>query len=104
MVHSAPMFALVRAVLNFIIGGALFGVLCASYFAPKFLTWYNSPGGTATAIAQCQCAELTRQVAAELISYQFKGGVAGAGAGLALGIAFVVWRKKRAAKAATAPA
>ena len=102
VVHSGAM-AFVRAVLNFVVAGVLVGVLAASWIGPRFLTWYNAPGASTT-LAQCQCAELTRQVADEILGYQLKGGVTGGGAGLALGIGFMVWRRKAAkARAAGMP-
>lgn len=100
MVHTRIM-AMLRAVLSFIVGGAMVGVVVASVVGPKFLTWYNTPGGTGTVVAQCECAKLTRQVADEVIAYQLTGAAVGGGLGLALGIGFTVWRRRRAKPAAT---
>ncbi len=91
--------ALLRTVLNFVVAGALLGILAASFAGPRFLTWYNQPG---QGKALCDCADNTRQTAEQLLHYQLLGTGIGGALGLAGGIAFVVIRRKKAA--ATPPA
>jgi hypothetical protein len=93
--------ALLRTVLNFLVGGALLGILGASFVGPRFLTWYNEPG---QGKALCDCADNTRQTAEKLIYYQMVGTGSGSAVGLAAGVAFVVLRRKRAQAAATVAA
>ena len=89
-----------RTLLNFIFAGALLGLLGASFFGPRYLTWDNTPGAGK---ALCDCAENTRQTADKLIYSQLVGGGVGAGAGLAAGVAFVWMRRKKAGSAASTP-
>jgi hypothetical protein len=93
--------AMLRTLLNFVVAGALLGVVAASFVGPRFLTWYNQPG---QGKALCDCADNTRQTADQLIHYQLVGGGTGTGLGLAAGIAFTVIRRKRAAAAPAAAA
>jgi hypothetical protein len=94
--------AMIRTLLNFVVAGALLGVVAASFVGPRFLTWYNQPG---QGKALCDCADNTRQTADQLIHYQLVGGASGSALGLAGGVAFMVIRRKRAAAApATAAA
>ncbi len=93
--------ATLRVLLNFVVAGALAGVLLSTFFAPSYLTWNNTPG---TGTALCNCADVTRQTASQLINAQMTGCGAGAALGLVAGIAFRVVRKKKADPAPTAPA
>src|SRR5689334_24769971 len=88
-----------RTVLNFVVGGALLGILGASFLAPRYLTWDNTPG---QGKALCDCADNTRQTAEKLIHYQLTGTATGSGVGLAGGVAFMVLRRKKAQAAAPA--
>lgn len=92
---------LVFVVLSFLVSGALAGVLGASYFGPKYIAMGSGWSNNA-----CLCAETARQGAEMLVAFQMKGLLAGALGGLAIGVAFVVWRKrsKKAPAAATPPA
>ncbi len=95
------MMAFLRVVLNFVVGGALAGVLMTTFAAPSLLTWDNTPSmGTAL----CNCTDVTRQTAARLINAQMMGCAIGAGVGLVAGIGFRVMRRKKAAVAQTPPA
>lgn len=89
-----------RSVMNFVVGGALLGVLATTFAAPRLLAWDNTP---AMGKALCDCAETTRQTAARLVNAQLIGCGVGAIVGAAAGIAFTVSRRKKAA-AATPPA
>jgi hypothetical protein len=93
--------ALLRTLLNFVVGGALLGILAASLMGPRFLTWYNQPG---QGKALCDCADNTRQTADQLIHYQLLGAGGGSLVGLAGGVAFMVLRRKKAQGATTTPA
>jgi hypothetical protein len=87
--------ALVRVVLNFMVAGALAGVLLVSLLGPKYIAWDNTPGSGASAM--CICQEVARQGADRIVSYQMTGCVAGAVLGAILGAVFVFMRRKAAA-------
>ena len=85
----------VRAVLNFVVAGALFAVLVASWVGPRFIAWDNTPGSGVDAM--CLCSQQALQGAQWMIAYQMRGCAIGAGLGLVAGVAFVILRRKRAA-------
>lgn len=85
--------AIVRMVLNFMVAGALLGVLAVSLVGPKYIAWDNTPGSGASAM--CLCQEVARQGADRMISYQMTGCAAGAVLGLILGGVFVAMRRKK---------
>jgi hypothetical protein len=89
-----------RAVLNFMVAGALLGVLATTLVYPRYKAWDNTPG---TGTALCNCADVTRQTADGLISAQMSGCAGGAGVGLLAGVAFG-WSRRKAAKAKAASA
>ena len=91
--------AMLRTLLNFVVAGALLGVLGASYLGPKYIEWDNT---TSVHGAQCPCADSSRQGAVRQVYYQLQWCGVGGGIGLAGGIAVVVLRRKKAV--ATAPA
>ncbi|MEW5741026.1 MAG: hypothetical protein AB1938_19045 [Myxococcota bacterium] len=90
----------VRAVLNFVVGGALLGVLLTTLVAPRVMTWDNTPS---MGKALCDCAETTRQTATRLVNAQLMGTGVGAAIGLIAGIAFSVVRRKKGSDAPAAP-
>src|SRR5690606_9704495 len=73
--------------------GAVLGAVGATLLAPGFLTWYNTPGGMGQAL--CNCPELVRTTAAQLVQAQLTGAGIGAAASLVLGIFFVRARRQR---------
>lgn len=81
-----------RLVLNFVVAGALLGIVVATVAGKKFLPWDNT---TAQGKALCDCAETTRQTADRLIAWQLTGGASGAGLGAVAGVAFGVARRKK---------
>jgi hypothetical protein len=85
---------LLRVVLNFVVAGALLGVLAATLIAPRYMAWDNTPG---QGKALCDCADTTRQTADRLVSAQLSSCAGGAVLGGLLGVAFVVVRRKRQA-------
>ncbi|GMU61046.1 MAG: hypothetical protein AMXMBFR34_28090 [Myxococcaceae bacterium] len=91
----------VRAVLNFVVGGALLGVLLTTLVAPRVMTWDNTPG---MGKALCDCAETTRQTATRLVNAQLMGTGVGAGLGLVAGLVFAAVRRKKAADDPASPA
>ncbi len=88
--------AFIRVVLNFMVGGALLGVLAVSLIGPKYIAWDNTPGSGASAM--CICQEVARQGADRMISYQMTGCAAGAIVGAILGGVFMFLRRKGVAK------
>jgi len=95
----APRMTFLRGVLNFVVAGALLGVLLTSFVAPRFMAWDNTPG---MGKALCDCAETTRQTASRLVNAQLIGCGVGAAVGAIAGIAFGVTRRKKQAAATPA--
>lgn len=88
-----------RTVMNFVVAGALLGVLSVTILGPGYIQWDSSvPGDSAD--ARCLCSERARYGADRIITYQMRGLAVGSGLGLAAGIAFHVIRRKRAREAA----
>jgi hypothetical protein len=86
------MVPFLRVVLNFVVGGALAGVLVVSALAPRLLAWDNSvPDGKAL----CECSDKARQTADKVINWQMTGLAVGSGVGLLAAIAYRMLRKKR---------
>jgi hypothetical protein len=80
--------------------GALLGGVLTSLIAPNALTWLQTPG---TGSALCNCTDLAKQTAHELVHVQLIGLVIGAVALAVLGeIVHHLWARRRAAKAAAA--
>jgi hypothetical protein len=88
--------ALLRSVMNFLVAGALLGVLASTVAYPRFMAWDNTP---AFGKALCDCAETTRQTADRLINAQMIGCVSGAGVGAVAGLVFAMMRRKKVADA-----
>jgi hypothetical protein len=86
--------ATLKTLLTFLLAGAFFGLATASWLAPKWLEWDNSPRYQA-AQTLCNLPEIIRNITADLLQYQLIGTLTGAGLFLVLGIFFVVWRNKR---------
>jgi hypothetical protein len=84
--------AFLRTILNFVVAGALLGLLAATLAFPRFSVWYNTPATKAL----CDCAETTRQTAEALINAQLTSCAVGAGLGLVGGGVFVSMRRKKA--------
>lgn len=85
---------LARLVLNFVVVGALLGVLAVSLLGPTYIQW-DTTGGSGSD-PRCLCAETARQGADRIIHYQMLGLAAGAGLGLVAGIALGIVRRKKA--------
>ncbi|WP_426756562.1 hypothetical protein [Myxococcus sp. Y35] len=83
-----------KTLLNFVLVGALLGVVVASWMGPNYLGWYNeTPYATQT---MCNLPEVIRKTSADLISYQVIGGGVGAALFLVLGVLFVRRTHRRA--------
>lgn len=91
-----------RTVMNFVVAGALVGVLSVTILGPRFIQWDNTVGGGNNAM--CICSEKARQGADTIIGYQMNGLAIGAAVGLIGGIAWFVVRRKKLAAAAAAGA
>jgi hypothetical protein len=86
-----------RALLNFIVAGALVGILVVTLVGPNFIAWDNTAGA---ASAMCLCGETARLGANTLITYQMRGVGGGALLGAIAGAVFLMKRKKPAKPAA----
>ena len=85
-----------KTVLIWVLSGALFGVVVASYVVPPALSWYTAPGGLpkgAQIQAIVEIPEVIRYATGRLMRGQLMGGGIGAVAGLVMGI--VLGRKRR---------
>ncbi len=87
--------AFVRTVFNFVVAGALFGVITASFVMPKYLTWDNTTGMPGKAL--CDCADCAKVTTSRFLSGQITGGGVGSGLGAVAGIAWVMVRRKKGA-------
>jgi hypothetical protein len=95
--HERPML-FIRRVLNFVIAGALLGVLLVSYVGPPYIKW-DSSGSGAGVDARCLCAETARQGADKIIAYQMNGLAAGAVGGMLIGMLWAFMRRGKGGKA-----
>jgi hypothetical protein len=80
---------MLKTLLILTLGGALLGVMAASYIVPPALTWYTEPGGLpggAQVQALVQIPEVIRYSTAKLLRGQTIGGAIGGVLGLTLGI------------------
>jgi hypothetical protein len=87
-----------KTLLNFVLAGALLGIIVASWMGPAFLGWYNeTPFATQTV---CNLPEVIRSTTSSLLTYQASGAGIGALVMLVLGVLFV----RRASRKALARA
>ena len=74
--------------------GALVVGLAASFFYPRYKAWDNSPS---FGKALCDCAEITRNTAAGMLTAQMYGVAVGAVLGIIVALVLVA-RSRRTAK------
>ncbi len=77
--------------LNFVVGGALAGVLTTTFAAPRLLAANNS---SAFGKALCDCDDLTTLTISRFIDAQMAGCAVGVGVGLLAALVFRRWRRK----------
>ncbi|MFP2928589.1 hypothetical protein ACLESO_26020 [Pyxidicoccus sp. 3LG] len=83
-----------KTLLNFVLAGALLGIVAASWVGPAFLGWYNeTPFATQT---MCNLPEVIRGTSASLLGYQAIGAGIGALVMLVLGVLLVRRSNRRA--------
>jgi hypothetical protein len=83
-----------KTLLNFVLAGALLGIVVASWMGPAFLGWYNeTPFATQT---MCNLPEVIRRTTGSLLTYQAIGSGIGGLVMLVLGILFVRRASRRA--------
>ncbi len=76
-----------KTLLNFVLAGALLGIVVASWMGPAFLGWYNeTPFATQTV---CNLPQVIRGTTSSLLTYQASGAGIGALVMLVLGVLFV---------------
>jgi hypothetical protein len=82
---------LFRAVLNFIVAGALLGILTVTLLGPKIITWDNTAGA---GDGMCLCGIAAGRGADTLITYQMRGVGGGAVLGALLGLGVMIQRRR----------
>jgi hypothetical protein len=92
---------LFRAVLSFMVAGALLGILSVTLMGPKLITWDNTAGN---GDGMCLCGLAAGRGADTLITYQMRGVGGGAALGTILGLVVVLQRRKKAGTTAAPPA
>lgn len=88
------MLASLKTLFTFLLTGAFVGLATTSWLGPKWLEWNNTTHIQATQ-TMCNLPEVVRSVASQLLGYQLTGTGVGAGAGLVLGVVYLVARKGR---------
>jgi hypothetical protein len=83
--------AFLRAVLNFVVAGALAGILTITLAGPRLIEWDNTAG---QGDGMCICGITAKRGADTLVTYQMRGTAGGALLGLAGGVFFFVRRRK----------
>lgn len=83
--------AILRAVLNFVVAGALVGILLVTLMGPKLIEWDNTAG---QADGMCMCGITAKRGADTLVTYQMRGVAGGALVGAILGAVVMVRRRK----------
>jgi hypothetical protein len=78
--------------------GAIIGDVIATLVAPRFLTWYNTPGAGAIQTI-CDMKTMSETIFAQLIQAQLIGAISGA---VVLAVAGVLFARRRASRAAPA--
>lgn len=92
--------AVLRAVLNFVVAGALVGILTVTLVGPKLITWDNTAGN---GDGMCMCGIAAGRGADTLITYQMRGVAGGALLGAIAGAVILLQRRKKVASTPAAP-
>ena len=74
-----------------VLAGAFLGVVAASFIAPPYLAWDNTPRNGQ---ALCQCLDVVENTTRSLLKAQALGGAIGAGVGLLVLAVFAFSRRK----------
>jgi hypothetical protein len=88
------MMAGMKTLFAWMLSGAITGVVVSTFLARGFLTWYNTPGGTAQAL--CNCTDVVRATAESLVDAQLIGGMVGSVLFLIVGILIMNARRNKA--------
>ena len=86
-----------RKVLGWLAGGAVIGLIVASFSVSRYLPWYNQPGQGEQTL--CDMGQVTRRIVATVYHSQFVGAAIGAGIGVIIAVVLLVRAKKRVAEA-----
>ena len=89
-----------RKILAWLGGGAVLGLLVASFSVSHYLPWYNQPGQGEQTL--CDMGMVTRRIASTIYHWQLIGAAVGAGVGLLIGIVLLI--RARKTPAASPPA
>ncbi|MFY2556140.1 hypothetical protein ACN469_00695 [Corallococcus terminator] len=90
-----------KTLLNFVLAGALLGILVASWVGPSAIGWYNeTPLATQT---MCNLPQVIQKVSSDLLGWQSVGAGIGAAVFLVLGILFTVSMNRKARRQETPP-
>lgn len=96
----APAMALFRAVLNFLVAGALLGILSVTLMGPKLIIWDNTAGA---GDGMCMCGIAAGRGADTLITYQMRGVGGGAVVGTIIGLVVMIQRRRKGGTTPAAP-
>ena len=97
MHHPMVLF---RAVLNFMVAGALLGILAVTLMGPKLIIWDNTAGA---GDGMCMCGIAAGRGADTPITYQMRGVGGGAALGTILGLVVMIQRKRKGGTTPAAP-
>ena len=90
--------SVMKTVSSFVLAGARAGAVLATFVTSAFIGWYNTPGGSAPAL--CNCNDVVRATTEQLVHGQLYGAAIGALVALVLGVLFVRARGHKAPHAA----
>ena len=90
-----------RKFLAWLGGGAVVGLLVASFSVSRYLPWYNQPGQGEQTL--CDMGQVTRRIVATVYRSQLIGAAIGGGVGVIIAIVLLVRARKHAAPAAPPP-
>lgn len=82
-----------RRMLGAVLTGFVVGVVAASFLAPPYLAWDNTPRNGQ---ALCNCLDVVENTTRSLLKAQLTGGLSGALVALLALLAFTLGRRKPA--------
>jgi hypothetical protein len=90
-----------RKILAWMGGGAVLGLLIASFSVSRYLPWYNQPGQGEQTL--CDMGQVTRRIVATVYHSQWIGAAIGAGVGLIIAVVLLIRGRKHVSPAEAPP-